>query len=306
MTASGGAPRVSVAVPVYNGERYLGEALESLLAQTFGDFELIICDNASTDGTGEIARSYAAKDRRVRYVRNERNLGLGGNVRRAFELSSGAYFRWHAADDLSGPETLERCVTVLDRQPGVVLAYPKTKFIDENGRVTSEYEDGVHLQATRPSERFRQVLERLRYVNAQFGLLRADVLRRTRLLGSYLAADVVFLAELSLYGTFWEIPEFLFYRRFHPAASSSMDRVQRSAFWDPTKQRAIQMREWRHLLELARAVARAPLDTVEKVRAGRFLAWRALANGDRLAGELSAAMRELGTRKLWYQRHRWS
>src|SRR2546422_787475 len=66
-------PRVSMAVPVYNGERYLGEALDSLLAQTYHDFELIICDNASTDGTGEIARSYASMDERVRYVRNERD-----------------------------------------------------------------------------------------------------------------------------------------------------------------------------------------------------------------------------------------
>src|SRR2546426_3420012 len=82
-------PRVSMAVPVYNGERYLGEALDSLLAQTYHDFELIICDNASTDGTGEIARSYASMDERVRYVRNERNLGLAGNVKRAFQLSSG-------------------------------------------------------------------------------------------------------------------------------------------------------------------------------------------------------------------------
>src|SRR2546425_7511126 len=114
-------PQVSVAVPVYNGERYLREALDSLLAQTFGDFELIICDNASTDSTGEIARSYVAKDRRVRYVRNERNLGLAGNVRRAFQLSSGAYFRWHAADDLSGADSLARCVAVLDRHPAVVL-----------------------------------------------------------------------------------------------------------------------------------------------------------------------------------------
>ena len=249
-------------------------------------------DNASTDSTGEIARSYVAKDRRVRYVRNERNLGLAGNVRRAFQLSSGAYFRWHAADDLSGADSLARCVAVLDRHPAVVLAYPKTTFIDENGRVTSEYDDGLHLQATRPSERFQQLLGRLRYANAQFGLLRADILRRTRLLGSYLAADVVFLAELSLYGTFWEVPEFLFYRRFHAAASSSMDRVQLRTFWDPGARRVCP-REWRHLLELVRAVTRAPLGVTEKMRAGRVIARRALGNWDLLAREALEAMRAL-------------
>jgi glycosyltransferase involved in cell wall biosynthesis len=290
--------RVSIGVPVYNGERYLGATLDSLLAQTFGDFELIICDNASTDTTGEIARSYAAKDRRVRYVRNETNLGLARNYARALELASAEYFRWHPADDLSGAESLARCIAVLDRQPAVVLAYPKTKFIDEGGRITSEYEDGLHLQAARPSERFEQLLERLGYVNALYGLMRADVVRRTRLLGRYPGSDIVFLAELSLYGTFWEIPEFLFYRRFHPAASSSMDRARLRALWDPNGHRRIYLHEWQHLLELSRAVARAPLDTMEKMRAGRVLARRALWNRDKLARELSGALRELTAARL--------
>lgn len=290
--------RVSIGVPVYNGERYLGAALDSLLTQTFGDFELIICDNASTDATGEIARSYAAKDRRVRYVRNETNLGLARNYGRALECSSGEYFGWHPADDLSGAESLARCVAVLDRQPAVVLAYPKTKLIDQDGRITSEYDDGLHLQAARPSERFQQLLERLGYVNALYGLMRADVMRRTRLLGSYPGSDIVFLAELSLYGTFWEVPEFLFYRRFHPAASSSMDRVRLRAFWDPNGLRRIYLHEWRHLLELVRAVARAPVGATEKMRASGFLARRAIWNRDKLARELSAAVRELATTTL--------
>src|SRR6266699_445805 len=253
-------PRVSMAVPVYNGERYLGEALDSLLAQTYHDFELIICDNASTDGTGEIARSYASMDERVRYVRNERNLGLAGNVKRAFQLSSGEYFRWHAADDVCAPQFLARCVAVRDRHPAVVLAYPRTQLIDADGRVTATYDDGLHLQAARPSMRFQQLLERVGYVNAQFGLLRAEVLLRTGLLGSYPAADVVFVAQLSLHGTFWEVPSFLFYRRFHPGAASRMDRAQLRVVWDPTSRRRVHLPEWRYLLELARAIAWAPTE----------------------------------------------
>src|SRR5437879_2557042 len=268
-------PRVSIGVAVYNGERYLAEALDSLLAQTFEDFELTICDNASTDRTGEIGRDYAAQDTRVRYARNARNLGVMGNFRRAFELSRGQYFRWAAADDLSAPQSLARCVEVLDREPAVVLAYPKTRFIDEHGRVILDYDDRLHLQSPRPRERFRQVLERLGRCNAAYGLMRADVLKRARLFGDFLSSDVVFLAELSLYGTFWEVPEFLFYRRFHPGASSSMDRVQLRTFWDPSHGRRIFLREWRHLLELVRAVARAPLEATEKLRAGRFLMLRA-------------------------------
>src|SRR6266571_2096341 len=146
MTAPAAA-RVSVGLPVYNGEPYLAEALDSLLAQTFEDFELIICDNASTDRTGEIARTYAAKDKRVRYASNDVNL-------------------WAAVDDLCAPAALARCVEVLDREPEVVLAYPRTKLVDEEGRVIAEYEDGLHLASPRASERFAQLHARLRLCNA--------------------------------------------------------------------------------------------------------------------------------------------
>jgi hypothetical protein len=111
-------------------------------------------------------------------------------------------------------------------------------------------------------------------------------------------ADVVFPAELSLYGTFWEVPEVLFYRRFHPGAPSSMDRIQLHAFWDPNGQHRIYLREWRHFVELARAVARAPLVAIEKMRASRFLALRAAWNRDKLGGELLAAVREVAAGTL--------
>ncbi len=293
MMGTRAAPRVSVAVPVYNGERYLAEALESLLTQTYEDFELIVCDNASTDRTGEIARSYAAQDKRVRYACNEENLGAHRNFRRSFELSSGEYFRWASADDLSGPELLTRCVEVLDREPRVVLAYPKTRFIDERGRCFSDYDDGLHLQSPKARERFRQVLKRLRRCNALYGLMRAEVMRRTRLLGTYMAADVVFLAELSLYGTFWEVPEFLFYRRFHPDAASSMNEAQLRAFYYPDNPHQSRMWQWRHLWEYLHAVWHAPLNVPDKLHLQLLLVRRALVNSDTLARELFGATRQL-------------
>src|SRR5207249_10009521 len=145
------SPRVSIGVPVYNGERYLGATLDSLLAQTFGDFELIICDNASTDGTEAIARAYAGRDARVRYVRQERNLGPPRNYNHAFELSRGEYFRWFPSDDLAAPQSVARCVEVLDREPSVVLAYPKPTLIDEDGRVLRDYEDRLDLRSPAPA-----------------------------------------------------------------------------------------------------------------------------------------------------------
>ena len=128
-------PVMSVGLPVYNGERYLAETIDSLLEQTFCDFELIICDNASTDRTSEIARAYAANDSRVRYTRNARNVGVAANYQRALELSHGKYFRWAAATIYPLLELLATCIAILDRDPSVVLAYPKTTLIDAEGRV---------------------------------------------------------------------------------------------------------------------------------------------------------------------------
>jgi glycosyltransferase involved in cell wall biosynthesis len=283
-------PRVSVGVPVYNGERYLAETLDSLLAQTFEDFEIIICDNASTDGTAEVARAFAARDARVRYHRSPVNAGAAANYRRSFELARGHYFRWSAADDLSAPSLLARCVEVLDDEPAAVLAYARTRFIDEQGRVTGDYDDNLHLQSPQPSVRFRQVLERLSRCNSLYGLMRVDVLKQTRLPGNFVGADIVFAAELSLYGTFWELPEFLFYRRFHPSASSSMTRAQLLAFYRPQSP-SLWLREWRHLGEHLRSVSHSPLSLAPRLRTLAFLVRYGIGNRRNLAGELLSIVR---------------
>jgi len=282
-------PRVSIGVPVYNGERYLAATLDSLLAQTFDNFEIIVSDNASSDRTAQLALEYAERDSRVRYTRNPRNLGAGANYRRAFQLSRGQYFRWSAADDISAPESLARCVEVLDRQPNVVLAYPKTRFIDTEGRVTSDYDDCLHIQSPRASLRFQQVLERLSLCNALYGLMRANIVRRTRLLNDFLSADVVFQAELSMYGTFWEIPEFLFYRRFHPQASSTMTKEQLLAFYQPQNSHPLWLREWRHIWEHLRSVLRAPLGITDKLLMELYLVRVVIGKSPKLARELVGA-----------------
>src|SRR5215207_1517689 len=108
-------PRVSVGLPVYNGENYLAEAIDSVLAQTYQNFELIISDNASTDSTEEICRDYAARDRRIRYFREPQNRGAAWNFNHTFELARGEYFKWVAHDDVIGPQYLARTVDQLDR-----------------------------------------------------------------------------------------------------------------------------------------------------------------------------------------------
>jgi glycosyltransferase involved in cell wall biosynthesis len=280
-------------LPVYNGGRYVAETLDSLLAQTFNDFELIICDNASTDRTEEICRHYAARDSRIRYVRNPNNLGAAGNYRLGFELSSGEYFRWNPSDDLCAPQFLARCVEVLDREPLVVLAYAKTNLIDEHGKLTAEYEDRLHLDSDRPSERFVRLCQNLRLCNALYGLIRSDTLRRTALLGNFIGGDIPLLAELTLYGKFWEVPEFLFFRRFHPQASSSLQKEdQILEFYDPERRTASPLTTWKHYQAYFRGVSRAPLPLAEKARLfARLLRMAAWSRG-RLVGELSGAMRQ--------------
>src|SRR6185369_4346332 len=110
----GGAPSVSIGLPVYNGVNYLRQALDSLLAQTFGDWELILSDNGSTDATESICREFAARDGRIRYLREPVNRGATWNFNRVFELSRAPLFRWAAHDDVCSPELLERCVAALE------------------------------------------------------------------------------------------------------------------------------------------------------------------------------------------------
>ena len=291
-------PRVSIGVPVYNGERYIAETLDSLLAQTYKDFELIICDNASTDRTQQICRTYAERDGRVRYVRNPENVGASKNYMLALGLSSGEYFRWANSDDLFAPEGLARCVEVLDREPSVVLAYPKTKFIDERGNIISAYDDEMHIQSPKASERFAQVLERLGYVNVIYGLMRANILRKTGLLRNFPGGDIPLVAELVLYGKFHEIPEFLFYRRLHPAASSSYkDNVSLTQeFFDPSTKGRISMRQWRHLWTHGRSVMRAPLGIAEKTRLYLFILRVGVWKRNRLARELIEMARHVARR----------
>ncbi len=284
-------PAVSVGMPVYNGERYLADALDSVLAQTRGDFELVIGDNASTDGTEAICRAYASRDRRIRYVRHARNLGAARNFNDVFHRSVGRYFRWAAADDRAAPELIERCAAVLDRDPTIILAYGKTRLIDEHGTVMRDYDDGMHLMDPRPHRRLAQTLSKLGLCNVHYGLVRAEVLRRTALFGTFPHSDLCFLAELSLHGKFFEVPDHLLYRRFHPDASSSMSPQQLVAFYAPERgARRPVLRAWRELGENVRAVGRAPLDVVEKARIVRLLAQNAVWNRAQLGRELTAAL----------------
>ncbi len=264
-------PLVSIGMPVYNGERFLEIALNSLLAQTFRDFELIISDNGSTDKTEGICRQYANADRRIRYFRNEQNLGAGWNFDRVAELATGKYFKWACHDDVCDREFLQQCVDILEQDPSIVLAYPKTLIIDEHGSEIEKHEDRFDLQSPHPAERFKIYHHLVRYGNQCHpfhGLIRRDVLTQLLPLGSYPSSDLVLLGKLALYGKFYEVPSYLFWKRDHPETSVRAHRPfrERIAWYDPTKTGKLHLTRWKWLREYIHAIHTAPLNWQGRVK----------------------------------------
>jgi Glycosyl transferase family 2 len=291
-------PLVSIGLPVYNGEGFLSQTLDSILSQTFTDFELIISDNASVDGSNAIADSYARRDNRIRVVRNECNRGAAWNYKHVLDLARGRYFRWAPADDLFAPESLACCVQVLDQHPEAVLCYPKTMLIDAQGQALQPYEDNLDLRHASPVGRYKAAVKQIGLTNVIYGLMRTSVLRQTRLIRSFPGADVVFVTELALFGQFHEIDQRLFFRRMHPGASSSIQSLEGiQAFMDPKIVRKKTFaRMWRYLFESMHALLHAPLTVRERVRLLLFLVREMIASRDQYLQELVRLMNPRGRR----------
>jgi glycosyltransferase involved in cell wall biosynthesis len=207
-------PRVSIGLPVYNGEEFLEEAITSILSQTYADFELIISDNASTDLTEKICRKYAAHDGRIVYSRNPNNIGGMNNANLTFRRSRGEYFRFAGHDDRYAPTLLERLVRDLDKRPDVTVSFAATVVIDGHGHETAVRYPTEGTGATAPG-RFRELVLSSQPGGAIYGLIRSDVLRQTGLLRSYTGSDYNLLCELAMRGPFHLVPEPLFFNRVH-------------------------------------------------------------------------------------------
>lgn len=259
---------ISIGLPVYNGENYIREAIDSLLAQTVADLELIISDNCSSDGTRRICEDYAQRDSRVRYFRNETNLGASRNYNRTFELATSPYFKWTSHDDCCAPDFLKRCLDILEAEPEVVLVYSQTRFIDADGNPTGVYADDLHLREEVPHERLRTFLARPGWCHPVFGLIRSAVLRKTLLIGNFPRSDRNLIGELALYGQIYEIPDCLFLRRLHPLISTTVNETEQALaeWYDPKMKGKLVFPRWRRFNEYLRAIRRAPLSCSEKSR----------------------------------------
>ena len=282
-------PLISVAMPVYNGEPYIAEAIECVLNQTYPNLELVISDNASTDQTEQICRTFAAKDHRIIYIRNATNIGAAKNYNQAFRRTSGPFFRWHNADDLCSPKLHAMCLLELVNNPDTVLSYGKTVIIDSQGEVIEPYDDNLDLRQDKPSDRFKAFFKQVGLTNVIYGLMRRSAVENTALMGdgAFFASDINFMAEMTLYGKFRELPATLFSRRMHVQASSwerKNDEVQQT-FWQGHNH-AFVLPNWKKDLAYIKAMYRAPIDFAEKGRLIGFLGRRMLMRRKKLMQDL--------------------
>jgi glycosyltransferase involved in cell wall biosynthesis len=295
-TALKETPLVTIGLPVYNSERYLAHSLDSLLAQTYRDFVLVISDNASTDGTSEICRRYAEADPRIKYFRNEVNIGNPRNFNRVFSLAETKYLKWSTADDYWEPPFLELAVEVMERDPSVALCYPQAYLIDSKQPAPRPYDDVLHLVDDDPALRFVTLLEQIKLAHQHLGLIRMSCLRKTQLLGTHVGSDINLLAELSLYGKFYELPHRLYYRRFHEKSGSWKrgDAKHEAALYHGAGER-MRFKQWRTHTRFFAAVHRAPLPFRSKLRLYRYIAERMRWDRGGLFRELIAYFRHLRT-----------
>ncbi len=257
--------KLSVGLPVWNGERFLEGALHSILEQSFGDFELIISDNASTDRTAEICHSF--DDSRIVYHHQPENRGAAWNFNRVFELANGEFFKWTAHDDLLAPNYFERCIDALHADPEAVLSYTGVQSIDEEGQQLGSFGATTDVTVDSPHIRFREMILKQHPCHHVFGVFRSSALRRSPLIGPYMASDRVLLAQLALMGRFQYVPEILFFWRRHSKQSIRFIKTPRSYthWFDPNSQAKLIFPNWRLVKEYASVVEKADLSLKDRL-----------------------------------------
>jgi glycosyltransferase involved in cell wall biosynthesis len=278
---------LSIGVPVFNGERYLAQALAGLQAQTLTDFEVLIADNGSTDRTGEIARELAAADRRFRYVRRERNIGLVPNYNQVFAETDSEFFAWHASDDRADPEFYGACVDLLRRYPAAAAATSEILLMDPSGRLLGPDPEPIHGDHPDPAVRFRELASFRHFAQFTYGVYRRSMMARTRLmLPFFWTSDRLFLAELALQGPLVRDPRQLFYVRQHGERVTLGGRANFYAGL-ASPQRGT---TWRYARELRRGIAHAELDPATRERVHRSLLRWQVRHSPRLARSAVGAM----------------
>jgi glycosyltransferase involved in cell wall biosynthesis len=276
-------PRVAIGMTLYNNARHLREAIDSLLVQTSGDFQLILLDDASADETETIAREYERRDARITYFRHASRLAMVATWRDAVaiaerECPSAEYFAWASDHDRWHPQWLERLITELDADPETVLAYPITRRVTQEG---ADLDKGPRLFDTADCTDRRTRWKRMCHNgigagDMVYGLMRLAALKRAGVFRPVLRPDRLLVAELSLYGRFRQVPEVLWFRR--ESMGTSVDRQRHSLLLPGEEPRWFGFPPWlQHAIVLWTEYARPtprPLDLSRAAWAGMLLRYQ--------------------------------
>lgn len=266
-----GTVAITVGMPVYNGAKHIAAALDSILAQTHADFELVVADNASTDDSAQIVATYAARDPRVRLIRHPANIGAARNWNSLVPLARGRYFKWASSNDLIAPTMLAECFRELEADASLILCNGRTMLIDERGEELGLFSGDVDATQPTPSERYEHVRRSATLNNLQGGLIRTSALRQTLLERVYPGGDMVFLAELALYGRFLLLPQALYCRRIGGDSSTlNMSEQALREFWNPGAQRKRSHSVWRVHFDHLKAAMRARIPLLERCRTAQI------------------------------------
>lgn len=259
-------PRVTIGLPLYNGQRFVAQTLDSLLAQDFADFEIVVSDNASTDHSVAVVEGYTQRDARVRLVRQPVNLGANGNFSAVVHEARGEYFKWATCSDLCNPGFLRACVDLLDGQPQAVLAAPRTFIFTDDPSQAQAYPHDIEVRDSRPSQRFIRVNQTLKLNNAMNGLIRTAALRQLRPpIDHYIKADLVMISCLAMQGEFHIAEGAHFLRRMDPETATSLMSVEddRKHHYPVMSAKAL-LPTWRLYLGWLRYVRQAPVPPQER------------------------------------------
>ena len=205
-------PTVSIGLAVYNGAKYLRQTLDALLAQDYRDFELLISDNASTDETAEIATACAADDGRIRYHRNDTNIGAVDNFNRVCDMAGGKYFMWASCHDLWDKRFLSLCTEAMEADESVVLCCPRSTWIDVEGNVRGRLGKPLDTRHMSPARRYIRMLRKHDPYHI-YGLFRFDALKQVLPYRKTLGPDDLLLVETAFLGSMAYVDEELFYMR---------------------------------------------------------------------------------------------
>jgi glycosyltransferase involved in cell wall biosynthesis len=288
-------PQVSVGMPVYNSARWIQQSVESILTQSFGDIELIISDNASTDDTFEICEDYARQDARIRLYRNPENVGANRNYLAVLRHARAPLFKWASSNDICAPTFIEKCKAMLECDRDAVLAFSKTVLFENDLADAKPYDRDVVLLSSVASERLTQLYHELGLNNVFNAVIRRQALLDAAPLGSFQRADIALIAELALMGKFLLVPEQLFFRRMSAEAATKLKSAREGDLHiEPRIRHPMKWQNWLFYSALLRMTVRHRPITADSMRALAYVlrrmnwarvhlaqdVWRAMAQSE--------------------------